>query len=102
MGKEPNMNDRVETFKALMAAANADEVFAAALKEAAEAKNDDAFIELAASKGIEITREELDPTTPLDERDLSDDELKAIAGGDLSDWVLADVCCYLALGVSVW
>ena len=98
--EKSDLEERMEKARRLREAAEADEAFGRELIEAMEARDTGRYIELAASKGVELDREDLVPID-IDEcgRDLDADELEAIAaGGDgIEAWG-----CYLCIGYAKW
>ena len=81
---------------------NGDEVFVSDLKKAIEARDADAAIALAATKGIELLPEDFrfDETAALEGKELDDAELEAVAGGFEFEDITRAFGCFLYLLVA--
>ena len=79
-----------------------DQVFVSDLKKAIEARDADAAIALAATKGIKLQPEDFrfDGAPVLEGRELDDAELEAVAGSYDFDDFIRDVGCYMYLLVA--
>lgn len=92
------MSDNREKAKALEEAFNTDESFAAQFKQAVEARDVDATISLAASKGIVLAPEDFAPS--IEGREIDEAELEAVAGGFSWSELYADLLCVAYLLVA--
>lgn len=93
------MSINQEKLEALKAAFEADEAFAAELKQAIEEKDVEKAIGLVAAKGIEIGAEDFAPDA--DGKEIDDAELENVAGGYDFEEFTRDLYCFFYFSASI-